>query len=103
MPKSKIEPSSLLDAKQKFATDLGLSFDSAIKSDIWQWDGVTKRKNGELAGSPRNIVDTGSLLKSRTTTVDSNGAHYTWMVAHGEYVIEKRDFVTYALNQEGLL
>ena len=30
----------------------------------WQWQGTTLRRNGELATSPRNIVDTANLRDS---------------------------------------
>lgn len=35
-----------------------------IRSDIWAWPRETERKRGAV-GSPRNIVDTGELLRSQ--------------------------------------
>lgn len=35
-----------------------------IEAVQWSWDGVTLRKNGEFATSPRSIVDTGDLFNS---------------------------------------
>ena len=37
-----------------------------ISSKVWDWPGKTKRKNGEIAGSPRDIVDTGELRNSQS-------------------------------------
>lgn len=38
----------------------------AIKSDRWQWNKTTKRKNGETVSSPRDAVDTRELLNSQS-------------------------------------
>ena len=35
-----------------------------LESEKWQWPRETKRTNGSTVGSPRDIVDTGELLKS---------------------------------------
>ena len=40
-------------------------FDNAITADVWQWSGVTVRRNGDIVSSPRDIVDEGSLLGSQ--------------------------------------
>jgi hypothetical protein len=31
----------------------------------WAWSGTTRRRNGEVAGSPRNVVDSGALRDSQ--------------------------------------
>lgn len=50
--------------------------------DIWQYPPPsTVRKNGETAGNPRNIVDTGELYESGkeyTFSINSNGAEASW-------------------------
>ena len=41
-------------------------FDQQMASEKWEWNGnQTRRKNGEIVGSPRDIVDTGDLLQSK--------------------------------------
>lgn len=41
-------------------------FDQQMVSEKWEWNGnQTRRKNGEIVGSPRDIVDTGDLLQSK--------------------------------------
>lgn len=37
----------------------------AFEDPVWNWKGQTQRHNGELVGSPRNIVDTGKLRDSQ--------------------------------------
>ena len=38
---------------------------AAIERNIYPWDGVTVRSNGDTVGSPRDIVDTGALLEAQ--------------------------------------
>jgi hypothetical protein len=41
-------------------------FDQQMASSKWQWnENKTRRKNGQIVGSPRDIVDTGDLLQSK--------------------------------------
>ena len=41
-------------------------FDQQMASEKWQWnENQTRRKNGEIVSSPRDIVDTGDLLQSK--------------------------------------
>lgn len=37
-----------------------------IQDKKWKWGNVTRRRNGQVVGSPRDIVDTGNLLNSQT-------------------------------------
>ena len=37
----------------------------AIASPVWNWPRRTLRRSGEIAGSPRNVVDQGDLLDSQ--------------------------------------
>jgi len=39
-------------------------FRDQFLEDKWTYDGETERKNGETAGSPRNIFDIGDLYRS---------------------------------------
>lgn len=41
-------------------------FDQQMISEKWRWnENQTRRKNGEIVGSPRDIVDTSDLLQSK--------------------------------------
>lgn len=43
--------------------DLHEAIVGEIASPVWDWDGTTYRRNGEVIGSPRNIIDEGELLE----------------------------------------
>ena len=38
----------------------------SIRAKIWNWPNVTRRRNGQTVSSPRDIVDTGELLRSQS-------------------------------------
>ncbi len=44
--------------------DLEEAFNFEIASPVWNWPGETVRSKGVVAGSPRNIIDSGDLLDS---------------------------------------
>jgi hypothetical protein len=46
----------------------------AIESERYEWNGKTERSTGEIASSPRNIVDTGHLRDSQD--MDGEGIEY---------------------------
>jgi hypothetical protein len=76
-------------------------WEDQFKDDFWQYDGETKRKNGQVVESPRDIYDLGELYESginsfrlqRSTpgvTADwhwdaknSSGKEYAWYVHEG--------------------
>lgn len=37
-----------------------------LKEEVYEWPRVTVRRSGEIAGSPRNIIDTGELFRGHT-------------------------------------
>ncbi|NEP54173.1 MAG: hypothetical protein F6K65_37455 [Moorea sp. SIO3C2] len=39
----------------------------------WNWDRATKREDGSIVTSPRDIYDTGQLYESQTLTFDQGG------------------------------
>lgn len=61
-------------------------FDQQITSPKWQWKGAggaTKRKNGEVVTEPRDIVDLGVLLQSKTRNDISNSVtEFVWDAPH---------------------
>lgn len=47
-------------------TSLSQALDKAMDAPVWGWTGKeTYRTNGDIAGTPRNIVDTGKLKASK--------------------------------------
>lgn len=42
-----------------------------ILDEKWEWDRATVRSDGSVAGSPRDIYDTGNLLRGQILEVDS--------------------------------
>lgn len=52
-------------------TSLSKALDDAMRAPVWNWtSGVTTfRQNGEAPSSPRNIVDTGELMRSKKIKV----------------------------------
>lgn len=51
-----------------------------IKAVKWNWPNQTRRRNGTIVGSPRDIVDTGNFLRSqRRDYLDlGNTLRFTW-------------------------
>lgn len=60
---------------------------------IWEWNNTTLRSNGQTAGSPRNLVDTGELKKSLFIATDADdhvsatyNSPYANLVHYGGYI-----------------
>jgi hypothetical protein len=45
-------------------------FKDAIEDPIYEWPRVTRRTNGQVVGSPRDIVDRGTLRDSQSMTIE---------------------------------
>jgi len=73
-------------AFEETAKELNDSFHQSIIDPKWKWDRVTIRRSGEVAGSPRNIVDLGTLRDSQDFKITANTALYTWNVPYSLYV-----------------
>lgn len=65
------------------------AFDEAITAEEYPWPRETRRRNRDIVGSPRDIVDTGKLLESKVVARSSteNAVEFTWeadyaLVAH---------------------
>lgn len=65
-------------------------FDEQINAIKWDWKGTsgeTRRKNGERVTEPRNIVDTGELLRSKQRRDSGrSSAEFEWTAQHAEGV-----------------
>ena len=63
-----------------------------IEAEKWEWSGITNRKvgagrTGKIAGSPRDIVDTGDLRDSQSFDyISPIYALYQWNVDHAAIV-----------------
>lgn len=51
---------------QEVGTVMFNEFHVSMADPIWSWPGVTTRKNSDIVGSPRDIVDLGTLYHSQT-------------------------------------
>jgi len=67
-----------------------VDFDQQMSAVQWDWkgpDGTTRRKNGEIAGEPRDIVDMGTLLQSKQRNQSGrNVVDFEWTAEHAEGV-----------------
>lgn len=61
-------------------------FDQQIMDEKWDWKGPeakTRRKNGQVVGEPRDIVDMGTLLRSkRREDISSSITEFNWDALH---------------------
>lgn len=63
-------------AWEDLAPDIFQANIDAIEAVFYDWDaGETRRSNGEIAGSPRNIVDTGALRDSQSITTEGDNIY----------------------------
>lgn len=54
-------------------------FDQQMASEKWDWPNETRRKNGQIVNSPRDIIDTGALLQSKRREQISNSVvEFIW-------------------------
>ncbi len=79
-----------------------------IESDIWLYPKETKRKSGEVVGSPRNIVDTRNLLENLVSFEEKDDkiiiriTDYSVYVHEGTSLQPPRAFIREALDNLGL-
>lgn len=86
---------------------------AAHDATIWGWSGQTRRENGETAGSPRNVVDLGTLRDSQQPAQYSGplAARISWDAQYAaavylgavfrkrEYSMPARNVPRYALQK----
>lgn len=66
---------------------------------IWQWPRQTRRRNGTLVTSPRDVIDRGSLLDSQSyRQTKANEYTFTWKADYAQNVFAGDDGATYARN-----
>lgn len=65
-------------------------FDQQIMDVQWDWkgeEGKTRRRNGQVVDEPRDIVDTGALLRSKQrNNINGSTTEFTWTAEHAEGV-----------------
>jgi hypothetical protein len=104
-------------AFEKACRQFGEEHQRAINSKSYSWGRSTKRKNRSIAGSPRDIVDTGELKNSyvfiRTSSTRFElrwDAKHASTVFHGKanypsrnwHLLAKRNFSLSAVTQSNL-
>lgn len=77
--------------------DLKMALDKSVSSNIWAWPGSTIRGNGSVAGTSRNIIDSGRLkdslvisekhLKTKTTLQIKYNTPYAALVHYGGAIL----------------
>ena len=91
-----------LSASTELERNLPMLLDKAMGSPVWQWSGrATFRRNGEIAGSPRDIIDTGRLASSlklntkfmatKVQTKISYSAPYAGLIHNGGAILPYGD------------
>jgi hypothetical protein len=73
-----------------YAQALSTQFQQEIRDPQWSWPGTTRRRNGSVAGTRRDIVDTGAFAASqryRTRQLKSGvNISFTWFVDYAGYI-----------------
>ncbi len=79
-------------ALSAYAKELDPVLDRQFTDDKWGWPRVTRRRSGEIAGSPRNVIDSGDLLGSKTFTASPNKRRWVWDTPYASLV--KNGYIT---------
>lgn len=76
-------------AQQAVFTELNDRFQQAIRTPAYSWPRNTLRQNGQMVGSPRDIVDTGLLAqRQQSPQITGSRATYRWTAPYAPYVHE---------------
>ena len=90
MPKNKIDFNRINNAIRKACDEtidaLSDAYDDAMTDEVWQWDGITHRRNGDVVGSPRDIVDTQELIDSKMIVRNGDNARIEWTADYAAIV-----------------
>ena len=71
----------------KLVPILDRQFTEEIQTVQWGWPGTTKRKNGQTVSTPRDIIDTGDLMRSQKNQKINNFTwRWTWDVNYSKVV-----------------
>ena len=114
--KIKINNSALKNQANKaldaYAKELDIILDRQFTDENWSWPRRTLRRNGQLAGTFRDIIDTGALQNSKTGPIKGKSGAYNssrkwiWDIDYAEAVLNgtgsghvPRNWVKAALNE----
>ena len=104
----------LSKAMSSYSKELDQKLDHQFFNSKWEWPRLTRRRNGQIVGSPRNIIDTGELLNSKQgpTPVYGGkiGRRWTWNTPYASLVkngyisrtgeiVPARDWIRAALRE----
>lgn len=79
---------------------VGHNADRAMTDDRWDWPNTTHRRNGSVVGSPRDIVDTGDLYRSRSVPeVSGRKGTIDYNCDYADEVHALRPWLTTALEE----
>ena len=96
----------------KYTTQVWPKFQESIEEQKFTWPNVTIRQNGQVATSPRNIVDTGAFKASQERVVlGATSCLYKWDVPYSSLILTgyrtskgtqmpARDWITPVLKTE---
>ena len=113
-------PARVKQLLNSYSPKIGAQFQEEIRKAQFGWPNETRRKNGQIVGSPRDIVDTGNFASSQTPgkVVGSKNSRYSlvfqWRARYALAILlgyynnrfekqKERDWITPALEAESLL
>ena len=79
--------------------DVAKAAQVALTAKRWRWSGATVRRSGEIAGSPRNIIDTGILYRSQQVRLDRKLALISYDTKYAAIVHRDRPWLSTALEE----
>ena len=79
--------------------DVATAAQLALTAKRWRWSGATVRRSGEIATSPRNIIDTGVLYRSQQVKVDRKLASISYSAKYAAIVHRDRPWLSTALKE----
>lgn len=71
----------------------------ALAAKRWRWSGATVRRSGEVATSPRNIIDTGVLRRSQQIKIGRTSASISYSAKYAAIVHRDRPWLSTALRE----
>jgi hypothetical protein len=72
-----------------YQTVLDKQLKTEIKTPQFEWDFVTKRRNGTTVSSPRDIVDLGGFLRSQRRSFDGRTTiTFSWDVPYANPILQ---------------
>lgn len=75
------------DAFDEVLEQLARGFRELIESPVFDWPNTTRRRNGQVVSTPRDIVDRGDLRDSQQLTKSNPRlASFVWGVRYALYV-----------------